>query len=229
MPTGANLGIMPTSSTDLKATVKDGYDAIALRYHNWAAPRLTQKRTEYIERLGQLLPKGSKVLELGCGAGLPATQQLVDQGFEVIGVDISSSQLELAKEHVPAAQFMLGDMMAMEFTEGSFEAVTAFYSLFHLPRDEHGPMLKKMVGWLKPGGWLLFNLETKEDDQMLDDWMGVKMFWSSLGIEGNKQMLVEYGSGLTNVEDVVDKEFVGRFEENFHWICARKKPLGISG
>ncbi|KAJ3811358.1 S-adenosyl-L-methionine-dependent methyltransferase [Lentinula aff. lateritia] len=211
-----------TSATDLKAIVKEGYDAIAPKYHSWAAPRLTQKRTEYIERLGKSLPKGSKVLELGCGAGLPATQQLVDQGFEVLGVDISSSQLTLAKEHVPRAQFMQGDMMAMEFAESSFDAVMAFYSLFHLPRDEHGPMLQKMVKWLKPGGWLLLNLHTDDQDHTREDWMGVKMFSTGLGIEGNRQMLVEYGAGLIDVEDVIDKEIVGGFEENFHWICARK-------
>ncbi|KAJ4483885.1 S-adenosyl-L-methionine-dependent methyltransferase [Lentinula aciculospora] len=213
---------MSTSSAILKTIVKEGYDAIAPKYHNWAAARPTQKRAEYIERLGRLLHKGSRILELGCGAGLPATQQLTDQGFEVLGVDISASQLGLAREHVPTAQFMQGDMMTIEFAEGSFDAVTAFYSLFHLPRDEHGPMLKKMAGWLKPGGWLLFNLHTDGEDHMRDDWMGVKMFSSGLGIEGNKQMLVEYGAGLTDLEDVIDKESVGRFEESFHWICARK-------
>ncbi|KAF5378949.1 hypothetical protein D9757_008731 [Collybiopsis confluens] len=35
---------------------------------------------------------------LGCGAGIPATQQLVDQGFDILGVDISSAQIALAKE-----------------------------------------------------------------------------------------------------------------------------------
>ncbi|KAJ3726841.1 S-adenosyl-L-methionine-dependent methyltransferase [Lentinula raphanica] len=209
------------SASDPKTIVKDGYDAIALKYHQWASPRPTKKRTEYIERLGQSLPKGSKVLELGCGAGLPATQQLVDQGFDVTGVDISSSQLALAKEHVPAAHFMQGDMMAIEFPEQSFDAVMAFYSLFHLPRDEHGLMLKKMVQWLKPGGWLLFNTGTKEEERTRD-WMGVKMFSSSLGVEGNEQILAEYGLELTDVEAVIDAEMVGSFEEKFHWIWARK-------
>ncbi|KAE9403831.1 hypothetical protein BT96DRAFT_917218 [Gymnopus androsaceus JB14] len=107
-------------------------------------------------------------------------------------------------------------------TRWSFDAVMGFYSLFHLPREEQGLMMKKMIGWLKPGGWLLFNLGTTEGETVREDWMGAKMYSCGLGIEGNKKMLADYGAGLTDVEDVVDVEYVGRFEERFHWICAKK-------
>ncbi|KIK69198.1 hypothetical protein GYMLUDRAFT_639167 [Collybiopsis luxurians FD-317 M1] len=213
-----------STSIDVKTVIEQCYNAIAPKYHNWAAPRPTKKRAEYIERLGQSLPKGAKVLELGCGAGLPATQQLVDQGFDVLGVDISSAQLAPAKEHVPAARFMQGDMIGLEFPEGSFDAVMAFYSLFHLPREEHEPMLGKMIGWLKPGGWLLFNLGTEDGEIVRNDWMepGATIYSFGLGVEGNRKILGDHSSELTDVEDVIDVELVGRFEEKFHWVCARK-------
>ncbi|KAF5381163.1 hypothetical protein D9757_009407 [Collybiopsis confluens] len=214
---------MSTSAAEVKTIVEQGYDAIAPAYHKWASPRPTQKRAEYIRRLGQSLSKGSKVLELGCGAGIPATQQLVDQGFDVLGVDISSAQIALAKEHVPAAKYMQGDMMGLELAQGSFDAVMAFYSLFHLPREEHGPMLGKMIGWLKPGGWLLFNLRSDDGEFVRDDWMGAKMFSFGLGIEGNRKILESYRDEFTDVEDLIDVEIVGRFEEKFHWVWAKKR------
>ncbi|KAF9064761.1 S-adenosyl-L-methionine-dependent methyltransferase, partial [Rhodocollybia butyracea] len=211
-----------STSSDLKSIVEQGYNAIASKYDAWASPRPTLKRMSYIEKLAKSLPEGGKVLELGCGAGRPATQMLVGLGFDVLGVDISFAQISLAKQYVPSAQFMQSDMMALNFKPGSFDAVMGFYSLFHLPRDEQGPMVKKMIGWLRPGGWLLFNLHVGEGDVMRDDWMGAKMFSTGLGIEGNDKMLEEYGAELTDVESVVDTEYVGRFEEKFHWVCARK-------
>ncbi|KAJ7696771.1 hypothetical protein B0H17DRAFT_1053002, partial [Mycena rosella] len=41
--------------------------------------------------------------ELGCGAGVPCTQVLVEHGLNVTGNDISAAQIALAREHVPKA------------------------------------------------------------------------------------------------------------------------------
>ncbi|KAF7984885.1 hypothetical protein HWV62_10877 [Athelia sp. TMB] len=202
--------------------VETGYDAIAPKYLAWSGPRPTATRMAYIERLATLLPAGAKVLELGCGAGVPATQALIKHGLAVTGVDISASQIALAREHVPEATLIQSDMAALSFEPESFDAVVAFYSVFHLPKEEQGAMITRMTGWLKKGGWLLFNLNTNEGDTIRPDWMGAPMFSSSLGVEGNRQVMKENGEGLIIVDDVVDTEKVGRFEEQFHWFMASK-------
>ena len=43
-------------------------------------------------RLAEQLPSGSRVLDLGCGTGLPTARQLTDAGHEVVGVDLSSPE-----------------------------------------------------------------------------------------------------------------------------------------
>lgn len=209
--------------TDPKSVVEKGYDQVAPQYFAWATPRPTTTRAAYLDTLIALLPPGAKVLELGCGAGVPSTQTLVKAGVKVTGVDISAAQIDLAKEHIPEATLIHGDMNSLTFDEGSFDAVVAFYSIFHLPKDEQGAMIGKIEKWLKVGGYMLFNLHDKEGDVVFDDWMGVQMFSSGLGAEGSREMLKKDAMRMKVVEDHIDLEKVGPFEERFHWIMAFKE------
>ncbi|KAF9042819.1 S-adenosyl-L-methionine-dependent methyltransferase [Hymenopellis radicata] len=216
-----------THIADPKGVVEKGYDQIASQYLAWSSPRPTTTRAAYIEKLIALLPPGAKVLELGCGAGVPSTQTLIKAGLAVTGVDISASQLALAKEHIPQATLVHGDMMSLTFEPESFDAVVAFYSIFHLPRDEQGMMVGKIKTWLKKGGWMLLNLNgnEKEGDTVQEDWMGVTMFSSRLGVDGNRDILKNNRDGLKVVEDEVAIEKVGPFDEKFHWIMAVKQSV----
>jgi ubiquinone/menaquinone biosynthesis C-methylase UbiE len=68
---------------------------------------------------------------------------LVRAGFKVAGVDVSSSMLELARVHVPEANFVKMDMRQLEFDADCFDGICAFHSLFHVPREEH---LQVLIG-----------------------------------------------------------------------------------
>lgn len=93
------------------------------------------------------------MLELGCGAGVPATGLLAER-FSVLGVDISSAQLALARQRVPNCRFLKADMTALELPAESFDAITAFYCFNHIPLDEQQAMVAKAASWLRPGGLL---------------------------------------------------------------------------
>ena len=75
------------------------------------------------------------MLDLGCGNGAK-TARLAAR-FDVVGVDLSEEQLRLARAAVPDATFVQADFAELDFPAGSFDAVTAFYSVMHVPRDEH--------------------------------------------------------------------------------------------
>jgi len=89
---------------DPKEIVARGYDAIALRYAEWAG-RIDSPALEWVRDLDTRLEDRSNVLELGCGRGVPATRELARR-HRVSGVDISAVQLELARHHVPEASFI---------------------------------------------------------------------------------------------------------------------------
>lgn len=176
-------------------------------------------RIHYIARLAEHLADGAHVLELGCGAGVPATALLAER-FDVLGIDISAAQLALAAEHVPDARFRKADMTTLEFAEGTFDAITAFYSFNHLPRAEQAGFIAKVGTWLRAGGLLLACFGTGGSNDDVEDWLGVPMFFASHDQDTNRRHLAEAGFGLL-IDEVTAKEGpLGR--ETWQWILAAK-------
>ena len=137
----------------LTGIVENGYNTIASAYHD---QRDRFKSDEVLRSFISLLPPGGEVHNVGCGAGVPVDRSLVDAGLTVTGVDISASMLELARVHVPEAHFMKMDMRRLAFDSCSFDGVSAYYSLFHVPKDEHFRVLAGFSRVLWPDGILLF-------------------------------------------------------------------------
>ncbi|KAJ7660889.1 S-adenosyl-L-methionine-dependent methyltransferase [Mycena polygramma] len=216
---------MVTALQNPKSHVEHGYDIVADRYLAWSGPRPTTTRMAYIADLVKKLPAGANVLELGCGAGVPATQVLIEHGLNVTGNDISAAQIALARQHIPKATLIQGDMLTLDFPQETFHAVLGFYSIFHLPKEEQALMIEKIRGWLKPGGWLLCNFHCEEGDVTREGWIEpeVKMFSSGLGVEGTRDIFRKQVPGFKLVVDEVDVETVGKLEETFHWIMALKE------
>src|SRR5215831_8190208 len=132
--------------------VADGYNSIAERYAQWSRDEVVDRtRPKYVSLLLDSLPSGADVLELGCGGGAPTTQQLANR-FRVTGVDISERQIELARQTVRRAMFVCDDMTRVSFPPDSFEAVASFYAFNHLPFGELPGFLRRIAGWLRPGG-----------------------------------------------------------------------------
>lgn len=142
----------------------EAFDAIGDRYDE-AFP-YKKGQLAAAEWLIGALAGGARVLDLGCGTGLPTARQLVDAGFEVVGVDLSRRMVELAREYVPGATFRRLDIADLEpggpHDLGRFDAVAAFFSLLMLPRGEIPVVLRMVHDLLVPGG--LFALSMVEAD-----------------------------------------------------------------
>jgi cyclopropane fatty-acyl-phospholipid synthase-like methyltransferase len=124
-----------------------------------------------------LLDDGDRVLDLGCGCGVPATATLAER-FVVTGVDISPVQIDRARRLVPAALFVCQDMTHAEFPPESFEAIVSFFAIIHLPIEEQPGMFAKLSHWLRPGGYLLATVGDRAWTGTEDDWHGAPMYWS---------------------------------------------------
>jgi ubiquinone/menaquinone biosynthesis C-methylase UbiE len=175
-----------------KKIVREGYDAIAEKY--LAARNETQPNdVELLQELIQRLPKGAKVLDAGCGAGVPVTR-ILSQSFEVVGVDFSEEQIRLARELVPEAEFICQDITALNFPDDSFDAICSCYTIIHIPREEHLGLLQSFYCILKPGGLVLLTMGAGDLPQGIEeDCFGVRLYWSHFDAETNLKMMADCG------------------------------------
>jgi ubiquinone/menaquinone biosynthesis C-methylase UbiE len=206
----------PSERTDRKHLVEQGYDRIARDYLATKPGEAAQVLSTLI-LLTTYLPDGAKVLDLGCGAGVPATQFL-SRRFDATGVDVSAQQLELARTFAPNATLIKSDMTALSFPEATFDLVVAFYSIIHVPREEQPALVVNIYEWLKPGGRFLATWPLVEWEGEEKDWQGWggTMWWSHFGGVDNLSMLREAGFIIESVE-----EHVG--EEDWLWVVAGKE------
>jgi SAM-dependent methyltransferase len=91
--------------SDPGGIVQEGFDALGERYLVWQLEAEEDPRRPYLERFMNELPGGARVLDLGCGPGVPTTQLLAEH-FDLTGVDFSAAQIELARSRVPEARFI---------------------------------------------------------------------------------------------------------------------------
>ena len=204
--------------SDPKRLVEQGYDHIAQRYLDWSTA--SPARLSYLQKVMEHLPAHSEVLELGCGAGVPCTQRLAQQAH-VTGVDISAAQIVLARYYVPTATLIQSDMMALNFPLATFDAVVAFYSMFHLPRTEQVVLIARLAIWLRPSGWFVCNFGVSNNPGSIEpDWLGTPMYWSSYDAQTNLNMIRKAGLSLVETNILTDDE--DGEPVPFLWILAQK-------
>jgi SAM-dependent methyltransferase len=202
-----------------KEIVARGYDAIALRYAEWAGA-VVSPALDWLRELDSRLPDGADVLELGCGRGVPGTRELARR-HRVTGVDISAVQIELARHHVPEASFVRADAIELDIAPGSLDAVVALYFFGHVPVDEQRELVGRIAVWLKEGGLLLATVGAGAAGEEVDpDWLGTPMFFASLGRDSYIPLLRECGLEPLRDEVIVHQE-PGHGDVAFHWVLAQ--------
>jgi len=200
--------------------VAEGYDEMGEHFAEWSGRIAGDPRRWWAEQLTSRLTDGARLLELGCGSGTSDTQLLAER-FRVTGVDISREQIGRARSSVPDAVFVEADFSAPDFDPGTFEAVAAFYSFNHVPRELLAGLFGRIRSWLVPHGLFLVALGASETESWTGEWLGTTMFFSSFTPETNSRLLEE-AAGFELLLDEVVTFLEPEGEATFQWVLARR-------
>ncbi len=131
------------------------------------ATRRGRRKFGRIKRLFDILPESianKKILDFGCGGGRVASE-LVKKGAAVTGVDFSERALSFARLLVPGATFLHDDGKGLPYADSSFDYVTMFEVLEHIPPEEIPGVLKELARVLKPDGRLVLSVPSLNLDK----------------------------------------------------------------
>lgn len=178
--------------------VRAGYAKMARQY---LAERGRLKTDKYVHQLLKYLPENATILDLGCGAGVPVDDILLAAGHSVVGIDIASEQIKLAKKNCPWGEYLVGDITQLKRDQYRVDAIVSFYTIFHVPRREQGVLLKIWASYLRRGGILLITMGDVpfEGEHVL---YGEPMWSSQYGTGRNVTMVRE--AGLKILLDKID-------------------------
>jgi cyclopropane fatty-acyl-phospholipid synthase-like methyltransferase len=203
---------------EARRIVESGYDAVADRYAALEGEPEAWPRQRWLAKLLSLVPDGSRVLDVGCGNGVPATRTIAER-HEATGIDVSAAQIERARRNVPGARLIHGDLMEVEFEE-RFDGIAAFYVIEHVPRELHAAAFERFAAWLEPSGHLLFTIEPDDQPGTVGEWLGAPMFFSGFGAERTRALVRE--AGFEIVDDAVETQLEGEREVSYLWVLARR-------
>ncbi len=135
-----------------------------------------EQREEYLLMQPYLnrLPKGSRILDGGCGLG-EWTVFLGQRGFDAVGIDLSAATVQLLETRFPERQWVRGDIRQTGFETASFDACFAWGTFEHF-ENGLGDCLNEVHRVLRPGGWLFISVpfqnwrHTLKDMKPLERW-----------------------------------------------------------
>ena len=213
---------------DPKAVVRSGWNRVSTIYRPGDGStdvfgHSSAERIEWLRPFFQAVPRGSEVLDLGCGCGVPDAK-ILSESFRVTGVDISDVQVERARRLVPSARFVRADMTEVDFRAETFGGALCLYAILHVPLEEQRPLLARLHRWLRPRGILLITTGQTAFTGFDDNWLGsnVKMYWSHADADTYADWLDR--AGFT----VLRRTLIPERESGHALFLARKRP-GSSG
>jgi cyclopropane fatty-acyl-phospholipid synthase-like methyltransferase len=116
-------------------------------------------------------------------------------------------------------------LTAVEFPPSSFEAVAAFYSITHVPRDKHAALLRRIAEWLTSRGRFLGSFGETELDDWTGEWLGTTMFFSHYDSDASKRLVANAGLVIERAEVLRQDDESTRFL----WITACKQSCTTCG
>jgi SAM-dependent methyltransferase len=182
--------------------LSNGYESVSEEFLARRGNRETRSMAigvKEVRRWAKMLARGSTVVDLGCGPGIPITAVLVEEGLQVFGVDAAPSLVAAFQRNLPGIPIVCESVLETRFFDRTFDAVLSIGLVFLLKAQEQHRLIRRFAEALAPGGRLLFTSPAKPA-VWKDAMTGLES--TSLGAEKYKKLLG--APGISVVEEYED-------------------------
>lgn len=151
------------------------FDEMGIYWQQIADKGPTQRQIQFIK---DAIAKEGWVLDLACGTGRHSIP-LAQEGYEIVGLDVSKTLLKIAKQHKAQVQLVRADMRHLPFKNQAFSAVLSLDNSFgYLPTEEADQeSLKELHKTLHPSGLLVLDVFNREQLTQKYGKLLVKLQW----------------------------------------------------
>jgi cyclopropane fatty-acyl-phospholipid synthase-like methyltransferase len=195
---------MTRLSDDRRELVRQGYDQVSVSYHS--ARPVDGPDAALLVGLHQRLERGARILDVGCGAGVPVARRLTELGHDVVGLDLSLAQLVLAQGQVSRLPVLVAEMTFLPVGSSIFDALVSYYAIIHVPREDHAAVFDEFRRVLRNEGWALVCVGSHDnpEDHDAESWLGTPMYWSHFDAETTLGLVTGAGFRIENSWEIPD-------------------------
>ena len=143
-----------TSTPPPEADPSNGWEDVAGELV--AAREQSSIGVEVVRAWARHLPGGAAILDLGCGAGVPISQSLLEAGFTIYGIDASPTLVAEFHRRFPQMSVACEPVETSAFFDRTFDGVVAIGLMFLLPADVQRSLIFRVAAALNADGHFLF-------------------------------------------------------------------------
>lgn len=139
-------------------------------------------------------------LDVGCGSNPRIISLLLQKGFDVEALDLSTEMLKRARRHHPGVKFHCADIRNWKFQK-SFDFISAWDSIWHVPLQDQPGVIRKLCGGLSNKGVLIFTTGgVYEADEVTNPCFGQPLYHATPGIPALLKTIEESGCHCRHLE-----------------------------
>ena len=130
-----------------------GYEAISVQFLKHRSRSIGVRE---VREWARTLPRGSSVIDVGCGMGVPITAVLLEEKLNVFGIEASPSLADAFTRNLPGTPILCEAVQTSNLFDRPFDAVLAVGLMFLLEAEDQRRLIQRFAEILVPGGRLLF-------------------------------------------------------------------------
>jgi SAM-dependent methyltransferase len=179
------------------------YERRGLEFDQVRGRALVEK--PWLDKFTSLLPDKASILDIGCGSAEPIAHYFIESGYDVTGVDASSSLIDLCRQRFPQNHWHIADMRQLALWK-RFDGLIAWHSLFHLTSQDQQALFDVFDRHASDSATLMFTAGP-DHGETIGSLFGTPLYHASLSFEEYEALLGERGFHI--VDHVVEDKACG--------------------